>query len=576
MPQDAFHIRRLSKELSSVLTGGKVNRVSQVSKDELTFIIYTGKHTVKLILSTNASNARICLSETEKEPLAVAPNFCMLLRKHLLGAEIVAVRQYAFERIIELDFLCATDFSQRIRTLHCELMGKYSNLIFCENGRILGALKTTALADTYSRVLLAGASYQYPAPQEKISHLDGAGMRSMLKNRLLNAENYTEEDVAFCLFDGVAGLALPTARELVKRCAKNAGGLTACLSSSCEKPLWEFVGEFCEKEPCFPCVRYEKGVPVDFFAFPVENGGAVDSLCIAQDLVFGGKEKKKAFDDKKRKLESAARSLKKKAAKRLQDVSERLKAAENADEYRIKGELLTANLYQIEKGQKFVSLQNWYDENCGEIKIDLDVMLSPSQNAQRYFKTYNKLKRAIDALQPMQKTEQAALSYAESVLSAIALAETQDDLKEIEVELTELGVLKTTVQKAGKKKDEPLPFREYEYQGVKIYVGRNNIQNDRLLKFAGAEDTWLHTQKYHSSHVIIEKQGTHVRDEIILFAAEVCAYYSDGQQGDKIPVDYCKRKFVKKPPKSPFGFVVYTDYKTALVTPNAHEEYRVK
>ena len=181
MPQDAFHIRRLATELNTILTGGKVNRISQVNKDELTFIIYTGKSTVKLIISTNASNARVCLSAVEKEPAPVAPNFCMLLRKHLQGAEIVAVRQYAFERIVEIELHCTSDFSDCNRTLICEVMGKYSNVVLVENGVVLGALKTTALVDDTHRVLFAGAKYCYPDPQDKLSHLDGAGMRSRLQ-----------------------------------------------------------------------------------------------------------------------------------------------------------------------------------------------------------------------------------------------------------------------------------------------------------------------------------------------------------------------------------------------------------
>ena len=163
MPQDAFHIRRLTEELNTFLVGGKINRISQVNKDELTFIIYTGKSTVKLILSANASGARVCLSATEKEPAPVAPNFCMLLRNHLQGAEILAVRQHEFERIVEIDLHCTTDFSESKRTLHCELMGKYSNVILTENGIILGALKISSLEDNTHRVLLAGAQWASPS-----------------------------------------------------------------------------------------------------------------------------------------------------------------------------------------------------------------------------------------------------------------------------------------------------------------------------------------------------------------------------------------------------------------------------
>ena len=350
-----------------------------------------------------------------------------------------------------------------------------------------------------------------------------------------------------------------TARELVKR----ANGA----------PLWEFIPKFFMDEPCNPCLQISQGKAVDFFAFPVENAQQMQTLCQAEDEFYFGRESKKSFDDKKRKLESALRAVKKKTLKRLQDVTERLIDAERAEENRIKGELLTANLYAIERGMKSVELQNWYDEEGGIIKIALDTTLSPAKNAQKYFKIYNKQKRAKEILTPMQAEEQAELAYLESISAAITLAETETDCKEIKDELTAIGAIKAQPVRTGKKKkEESIPFREYTHGGFAIYAGRNNLQNDRLLRAAHPEDIWLHTQKYHSSHVVIASQGAKVDDKTLLFAAEICAYYSDGQNGDKIPVDYCLKKFVKKPNKSKAGFVVYTDYKTILVTPNAHKE----
>ena len=570
MPQDAFHIRRLTGELRAELVGGKINRISQANKDELTFIIYTGKRTVKLILSTNASGARICLSETEKEPAPVAPNFCMLLRKHLLGAEILDVRQYAFERIVEIDLHCTTDFSECTRTLYCELMGKYSNLVLTEKGIIMGALKATPLEDTSHRILLAGAKYAYPAPQDKISPFDGAGMRSRLETYLSShVETLDEEALSLFIFENVAGLALPTAREIVSRCVKEAGSLQACFTSAAQKPLWVFVGDFCENEPCVPCVKETNGMPVDFFAFPVAGGRPTPSLCEAEDEYYTRRETKKGFDDKKRKLENTIKGLKKKQAKKLQETVERLKDADKAEEDRIKGELLTANLYRIEKGMQSVKLENWYSENCEEMQIALDSTLSPAKNAQRYFKTYNKHKRAKEVLAPMLKAEEDEMSYTDSVESAIRHAENAEDLKEIETELIQMGLLRAPKEKVGgKKKEQVVPFREFSHNGMTIYAGRNNLQNDRLLRMASPDDMWLHTQKYHSSHVIIVTEGGQVCDETLLYAAQICAYYSDGRDGDKIPVDYCLRKHVKKPSKSKAGFVTYTDYKTILVKPS--------
>ncbi|MBQ8405050.1 MAG: NFACT family protein, partial [Clostridia bacterium] len=438
-----------------------------------------------------------------------------------------------------------------------------------EKGVILGALKTTALEDSTRRVLLAGARYEYPVPQDKLSPFDGAGMRSRLETYLsTRMEEVDLESLSLFLFENVSGLALPTAREIILRAVKRAGSVKNTLSSAYGAPLWEFVGEFCLHEPCAPCLKLQNGQAVDFFAFHVDGGEEMPSLCKAEDEFFTRRESKKGFEDKKRKLENTARGLKKKLTKKLQDTLERLSEAEKAEDYRVKGELLTANLYRIEKGMSGVELENWYDENGGTVKITLDATLSPAKNAQRYFKIYNKHKRTAEVLTPMLKSERAEIEYVDSVLVSIANAENALDLKEIEVELTELGLLRAPKERVGgKKKEVPLPYREFEFVGFKIYAGRNNIQNDRLLRDASPDDIWLHTQKYHSSHVIIAVRGGQVRDEIILRAAEICAYYSDGRDGDKIPVDYCKRKFVKKPNKSKAGFVIYTDYKTVLVKP---------
>ncbi len=572
MPQDAFHIRRLATELNTFLVGGKINRISQVNKDELTFIIYTKKTTVKLILSANASNARVCLSLTEKEPAPIAPNFCMLLRKHLQNAEILEVRQHEFERIVEITLHCTSDFSECDRVLHCELMGKYSNIVLTEKGVILGALKTTALESENHRLLLAGAKYAYPAPQDKLSPFDGAGMRSRIENYLVtHQDGWEKEGVSLFLFDNVAGLALPTAREIVARALEENGGADI-LSERAKIPLWEYVGEFCQNEPNNPCIKAQNGVYTDFFAFPVANSIPMPSLCKAEDEFYTARETKKGFEDKKRKLENAVKNLKKKQTKKLQETLERIKDAEKAEEYRVKGELLTANLYKIEKGMKEVELENWYSPDFEKIKIKLDATMPPAKNAQRYFKTYNKHKRAKEILTPMLEKEEKEIDYTDSVATALSTAETELDLKEIQTELIEMGLLRAPKQRVGGKKEQLVPFREYEHNGMRIFAGRNNLQNDRLLRMASPDDIWLHTQKYHSSHVIIVTDGGQISDDVLLYAAEICAYYSDGKDGDKIPVDYCKRKYVKKPSKSKAGFVTYTDYKTILVKPDGHKK----
>ena len=560
MPFDAFHLKRLADELNGAIAHGKINKITQSSKDELTLFIYTKGKVVKLFFSTNATFARVCLTETEKEPLPVAPNFCMLLRKHLLGGEILSVKQHEFERILEITIHCTGDFSSCDRVLHAEIMGKYSNLTLCENGVILGALKPSTLDTLSGRPLFPGAKFVYPHPQDKASPYDSLAVRERYHAFTENRETVSEEDLASFVFDNVSGFAISTAREVLRQPAPR---LT----------LPDLLGWACDNLPTKPCVLRRGGECIDFFAFPVEGGTPCDSLMQAADIYYSEKEGRRSFADKKRKLESSIRALLKKIAKKKQDALERLAEADKAENYRIKGELLTANLYRLEKGAKEAVLENWYEEGCPTIKIALDATLPPTKNAQRYFKTYNKLKRAKEVLTPILEKVLEEERYAESVLSSVLLSDLATDFKEIEAELITLGLLKAPKEKVGAKKKELItPYREFEYEGFTILSGRNNLQNDRLVRNASPKDIWLHTQKYHSSHVLIVTDGRAVPDEVIKFAAEVCAYYSDGRAGDKIPVDYCEKRFVKKPSKSNAGFVVYTDYKTALATPNAHTE----
>ena len=561
MPQDAFHLKRLAEELDGLLVHGKINKITQSSKDELTLFIYTKGKVIKLFFSTNATFARVCVTETEKEPLPVAPNFCMLLRKHLLGAEILSVKQHGFERILEITLHCTGDFSSCDRVLHAEIMGKYSNLTLTENGVILGALKPSSLDTLNGRPLFPGAKFVYPHPQDKAAPYDTAAVRERYVAFCANRESVSQEDLAGFIFDNVSGFALSTARELLNRPMPRL-------------MLPDLLAWACDNLPVEPCIAQKNGENVDFFAFPVEGGIPHSNLVSAMDGYYAQKEGKRSFADKKRKLEGAIRALLKKIAKKKQDTLERLAESEKAESHRIKGELITANLYRIEKGMKEVALENWYEEDCPTVKITLDPTLPPTKNAQKYFKTYNKLKRAKEILTPILAQEVAEEQYAESVLSSVLLAENPVDLKEIESELIALGLLKAPKEKVGAKKKELItPYREFFYEGFTILSGRNNLQNDRLVKNADGKDIWLHTQKYHSSHVLILAGGKKVPDGVIKFAAEVCAYYSDGRAGDKIPVDYCEKRFVKKPSKAKAGFVVYTDYKTALATPCAHAEY---
>lgn len=536
MPQDAFTLRINARELDAALRGGRINRVNQPSREELSFIIYTGTHTVKLVLNTNARDCGAYFTEDGRENPLVAPNFCMLLRKHLQNAEILEVSALGFERILCFKLLCTSDFSSCERILYAEIMGKYSNLILTENGVVLGALKMTSLDENCKRAILAGVKYTLPAPQDKVNPSDFAALQAVLQE--------ADGDRARFLFTRVAGLAPSTAEMIV---SSYQGGDFA-------KHVYNFIFS----NECEPCV-----MQTDFFARWVEGGIPFPTLSAAQTYFYTQRRAEAQFAQLKRKLESAASTAVKKHEKRLALITERKTAASGAEENRVKGELLTANLYRLEKGMKICVLDNYYDGT--QMKITLDPLLTPNGNAQQYYKKYRKQKRTLEALEPQENEVKIELDYAESLLAAAQVSASMNDLRSLEEEMLAAELLRAPQEKSRKKKAE-IPYRAFEKNGFRIFAGRNNLQNDRLVKSSAENDIWLHTQKYHSCHVVIKTEGKKVPDEVLLYAAQICAKFSSSK-GGRVPVDYCPVKFVKKPPKAKAGFVIYTDYKTVLADP---------
>ena len=544
MSQDAFTLRLVAKELDGALKGGKINKINQPDREEISLLIYTGKRTVKLVINVNASDCGVYFANDDRENPLTAPNFCMLLRKHLSGAEILGVEMVGFERIVRIRMMCYSDFSVQERALVIEVMGKYSNALLIEGDTILGAAKTTSLDVNSRRVILAGAKYALPAPQDKVNPSDFSALAAVLKE---------PRDARF-LFTRVSGIAASTAELIV--------------SGYRSGDFARYVYDYIFSDEVYPCVLEREGVPVDFFARRVEGAKPFATLSEAQSYYYDEKRAKKHFEGDKRKLLSAIHTAQKKHEKRLSATLEKRKECEDCELLRIKGELLTANLWALERGMRACELANWYDPSGGTLKIALDPLLSPADNAQSYFKRYRKQKRTLEMLVPQEAETRAELEYLASLSALAEKAETLEDLKCLEEELLSAGLVKPPAnpRKAAKKAPE-LPYRSYECGGFHVYAGRNNLQNDRLVRQSAPSDIWLHAQRYHSCHVVIRTEGKSVPPEVLQFAANVCARFSDGK-GDKIAVDYCLIKFVKKPPKSKAGFVIYTDYKTLLGDPS--------
>lgn len=549
MPQDAFTLKYITEELKENLIGGKISKIAQPQKEELSFIIYTRKGNIKLTACLSAKLSRLSIGEADDFTPLNPSNFCMLLRKHLQNAKIIDIRQPDFERIIYFDLECVSDFSSSVKRLYFEIMGKYSNCVLCENGIILGALKTNSIGENTKRLILGGAKYSLPEKQDKANVTDLEEVEKVLKR---------EGEKAKTIADGIKGISYATALEIVE---KFKDGVTA-----------QNIYDYIFNESTYPCVTFSGGEPTDFKVRSQDKDiKYFESVLKAQAFYYDYVKNKQNFQTEKNRLISSLSSAVKKAEKRLFQIERKIDECAGSENIKLKGELIIANLFLLKRGMKSFEAVNYYDENGGTVKIDLDETLSPSANAQRYYKKYEKLKRTYISVSAQKKETQDRLDYLTSILTHINCAENLCDLQDIAEELTDEGILKKIDVK--KKKSEPSPYRIYEVGEFKILSGRNNLQNERLTKSLAPDDIWVHTQKYHSSHVGIICGGKTPPDGVIKTACEICAYYSEARSGTKIPVDYALKKYVKKPPKSNAGFFIYTDYKTALAEPNANTAF---
>lgn len=565
MPQDAFTLRYLCKELNLIFNGGKVNRITQPSNDELILTIYTGKGTEKLLFNVNPSAPRIGIVKVEKESPLTAPNFCMLMRKHLLSSTIQNIELVGFDRIIKIDFLSSGEFFDSVvKTVYVELMGRYSNIILVENGKVLGGNRGINMFDDGVRPLIVGRPYVYPPVGQKKLPTDIS---------LVDVFNNSQIDnLPSVLINNVQGIADTTAKEIVN-CFINELGA----KSVDGKLFFNYLNEFLFNTKSNPCVNIKNEQMTDVLVYPYKcidgEKKFFENLYQAEDCYFENKEKVKNFLNKKERLNSIINTNLKKVKKRLTAIKSKEKDALSAEENRIKGELILTNIYKIKQGQKECILQNYYDQT--EIKIELNEFLSPSKNAENYYKKYNKQKRTLVAVGQQKQIAENEQNYLNSVLDELSLCEDIEELSNIENELKSTGLIKEHTNKKNKNEQVNL-FRLYSVEGYKIKVGRNNTENDKITFSAKSNDLWFHAKDYHSSHLIIESENKQIPESVIKICAEICAYYSKGRDGGKIEIVYTNKKNVKKPSGAKAGFVVYDNFKSIIVDANKHEEKLIK
>ena len=564
MPQDAFNLKFLCEEINNIFSGGKVNRIIQPSNDELVITVYTGKGTKKLLLDVNPSAPRIGICLTEKQSPLTAPNFCMLMRKHLLSSTLESVSLVGFDRIVKIDFLYSGEFFEPVRkTVYVELMGRYSNIILTENGKILGGNRGINLFEDVVRPLIVNKPYKFPPVGDKKTPFD----KSLIEYFNQNSDKKTSE----ILLSGVQGFALSTAREIESKFLEKYGDK---LGQDFGKNLFDYLCFFIENIAKKPSVLIKDGKALDVCIYPYDTmnfdeAKQFDSLLLAEDYFFNNRNEEKQFKTKKDRLVNLIKTAIKKTKKRLSAIRSKLNDAQNLDDNKIMGELILSSIYKIKTGDSECELDDYY--TGGKRIVQLNPYKTPAQNAESYFKKYSKQKRTLEMLNPQIEQSEVELKYFESVLEEINFADDLSSLDAIKEEMTEAGLIKE--QKQAKKQAKPRPFRCYNAFGVSVKVGRNNVENDKLLHEAKPDDVWLHAKSEHSAFVIIEKVSSEVNDEILVLASEICAYYSSGREGGKVEIVYTKRKNVKKPPKSKPGFVVYDNFKSIIVNPKKHVEF---
>lgn len=580
MALDGIAVYALANEFNTVLEGARADKIYQPECDEIVISFRGRGGSYKLLLSANASNPRAHFINTAKKNPLTAPMFCMLLRKHLSGGRLIKVFQPGFERCLEFWIESYTELGDlTVKRLIIEIMGRHSNIILTdEDGKILDSIKHIDVTVSSVRQVLPGLMYLPPPPQEKISPLVCEYIDVV--RAVACADEKIKADKL--ILQSFAGISPVVARELCHRSLGGSDVYAAQLTPQQQKELCKAVFDMFEDVRVgrfSPCLVYEResGKPLDFCAFEVTQYG---ELAHTQHCESVSNAAEKFYFDRdavQRQKQKSAGLLKRinnnidRCAKKIVLLSQTVDESKNKEQHKMYGDLLTANLYRLKGGEKSITVQNFYSPQQESVTIPLDSSFSPQQNAQRFYKKYNKAKAAGAEAERQMAFAEEELCYLESARQFLQQAKTEEDIAQIREELSQAGYI--IGEKKGRKKNAEgsKPLHYVSSDGFDIYVGKNNIQNDRLtLRFANSADLWFHTKNFPGSHTII-KLGLdkNVPERTILEAAGLAAYYSSARGSAQVPVDYTQIKNVKKPSGAKPGMVIYDHYNTLYITPDS-------
>ena len=571
MAFDGITIANIVTELNQTITGGKINKIAQPENDELIITIKNQRKQYRLFLSASASLALIYLTETNKPSPLTAPNFCMLLRKHIGSGKIIAIEQPGMERIIrftiehlnELGDLCT-------KYLIVEIMGKHSNIIFCnEEDQIIDSIKHVSAHMSSVREVLPGRPYFIPETQSKLNPF-------VLTEEIFQEKIFPRPvNVAKAIYTSITGISPLMAEEVCYRAGIDGGiptdGLEDVERVHLAHTFLRMVDDI--RDGHFePNIIYKGKEPVEFACFPLSQyqdyrAVSYPSIFPVLETYYAEKNIVTKMRQKTVDLRKIVQNALERNVKKYQLQQKQLKDTEKKEKYRVWGELLNTYGYEVEPGAKSMEALNYYTNEM--IQIPLDETMTPQENAKKYFDKYSKLKRTKEALDTLLQETGDEIKHLESIAASFDIASSEEDLVQIKEEMMEYGYVKRKNTGGKKVKVTSRPYHYISSDGYDIYVGKNNFQNDELsFKFASGNDWWFHAKGQPGSHVIVKSKNEELPDRTFEEAGKLAAYYSKGRQAPKVEIDYTQKKNLRKPTGGKPGFVVYYTNYSLLIEPD--------
>lgn len=577
MPLDGIFLSQIKNEIGAVIIGGRVDKIHQPAKETVVIAMRSQGGNHKLLLSASSSNPRLHFTAQPQDNPKSPPMFCMLMRKHLSGAKLVGIRQIGLDRILHFDFETVNELGDRvILTLAVEIMGRHSNLILIDqNNKIIDSIKR--INDEMSRVrpILPGMSYSLVPARERLS-LFTASPAEIIERM----QTTSELELSKALLQALEGVSPLVCREIAYHTVR--GNEISVVQLNEEQLvrlkfyLSQMIDHLAVGDSTPTMLVDARGKPRDFTFLDINQYGhtlvsrSYESYSSLLDTFFSERDRIDRMHQRSSDLLKLLVNLSERVSRKLATQREELKASTERETLKIYGDLISSNLYALEKGMTSAIVDNYYEEDCPKIEIPLDIMLTPAQNAQHYYARYHKADTAEKKLHTLIAQGEAELQYFETVFDELARASLDSELTAIRAELAAQGYLRN-VYKRGMKEEKLAPLKYRSDDGFTILCGRNNIQNDRLtLKESRNSDIWFHTQKIPGSHVVILTEGQEVPNRTLEQAAIIAAYHSKARESGKVAVDFTRIRNVKKHPANKPGLVIYDPFQTAIVDPD-HE-----